>query len=37
MTLSDWGTDVSVDVPDDDEVLDATELLVELGPSPYPR
>ena len=27
MTLSDWGTDVSIDVPDDDEVLDATQLL----------
>ena len=34
MTLSDWGTDVSVDVPDDSEVLDATALLAGLGAHP---
>ena len=34
MTLSDWGTDVSIDVPDDDETLDATQLLGALGAKP---
>jgi hypothetical protein len=34
MTLSDWGTDVSIDVPDDDETLDATQLLAGLGAKP---
>ena len=36
MTLSDWGTDVSIDVPDDDEMLDATQLLGALGAKPAP-
>jgi hypothetical protein len=31
MTMSDWGTDVSIDVPSDDEVFDATALLGVLG------
>jgi hypothetical protein len=34
MTLSDWGTDVSVDVPDDSEVLDVTALLAGFGAHP---
>jgi len=34
MTLSDWGSDVSIDVPDDDEALDATQLLGALGAKP---
>jgi hypothetical protein len=32
MTLSDWGADVNVDVPSDDQVLDATKLLSQLHP-----
>jgi hypothetical protein len=31
MTLSDYGTDVSVDVPSDDQVLDATAMLSALA------
>jgi hypothetical protein len=34
MTFSDWGTDVSIDVPGDDEVFDATQLLAGLGGKP---
>ena len=34
MTLSNWGSDVSIDVPDDDEALDATQLLGALGAKP---
>ena len=34
MTFSDWGSDVSVDVPSDDQVLDATSLLAALGSKP---
>ena len=34
MTFSDWGSDVSVDVPSDDQVLDATSLLGALGNKP---
>ena len=30
MTLSDWGSDVSIGVPSDDQVLDATSLLAKL-------
>ncbi len=33
VTLSDWGTDVSVDVPPDDEVFDVTALAGTLGKS----
>jgi hypothetical protein len=33
MTMSDWGTDVSVETPSDDEVFDATELAKQLGTS----
>ena len=29
--FSDWGTDVSIDVPSDDETLDASQLLGKLG------
>jgi hypothetical protein len=31
LTLSDWGTDVSIDVPPDDQVLDITALAEKLG------
>jgi hypothetical protein len=31
--MSDWGTDVSVETPSDDEVFDATELAKQLGTS----
>jgi hypothetical protein len=34
MTLTDWGTDVSIDVPSDDETFDATQLLAGLGAKP---
>jgi hypothetical protein len=34
MTLSDWGSDVSIDVPSDDETFDATQLLGALGAKP---
>jgi hypothetical protein len=34
MTLSDWGSDVSIDVPSDDETLDASQLLGKLGGNP---
>ena len=34
MTLSDYGADVSVDVPSDDQVLDATKLLGALAGKP---
>ncbi len=33
MTMSDWGTDVSVDPPSDDQVFDATELATKFGTS----
>jgi hypothetical protein len=33
MTMSDWGTDVSIDVPADDQVFDATALAAKLGKS----
>jgi hypothetical protein len=33
MTMSDWGTDVSVTTPSDDEVFDATELAAIAGKS----
>jgi hypothetical protein len=31
MTMSDWGTDVSIDVPPADQVFDATALAAQLG------
>ena len=33
MTMSDWGTDVSIDVPPDDQVFDVTALAAKLGHS----
>lgn len=33
MTMTDWGTDVSVDAPPDDQVFDATELAATFGKS----
>jgi hypothetical protein len=33
MTMSDWGTDVSIDVPPDDQVFDVTALASKLGKS----
>ncbi len=33
MTMSDWGTDVSIDVPPDDQVFDVTAFAAKLGKS----
>jgi len=34
LTFSDWGADVSIDVPSDDQTLDASSLLGKLGGNP---